>query len=155
TLAISFGYRQQDLLETGPPVAIDRREVRPTVKRFAFWSEEHGERPSTGAGNRRHGELVAAVNIGALVAIDLHGDEFAVDDRGDVAALIGLAVHDVAPVAPHRANVEQNRLVLALGGGKGLFAPLVPLDWLVHRGAQISRRSADKRIVRFTHRASV
>src|ERR1019366_9021233 len=118
-------------------------------------SQEHGEGPSSGAGDRRNGKLVAAVDIGTLVAIDFDGDEFTVDDLGDFAALVGLAIHDVAPVTPHRANVQEDGLVLALGGSEGVFAPLVPLDRLVHRRAQIGRRGVGKRVVRFAHTASV
>ena len=115
TVAIGLGNRQQDLLETGPPVSIDGREVGSAVKRLAIGREKDGERPTAGAGDGRDRKLVTAVDIGTLVAIDLHRDEFAIDDFGDLAALVGLAVHDVTPVTPHRANVEQDRLVLALG----------------------------------------
>jgi len=41
-----------------------------------------------------------------------------VHDGGDLGALIGLAVHHVAPMAPHRADIEQNGFVLALRGFK-------------------------------------
>ena len=65
---------------------------------------------------------------------------------GDVGALVGFAVHHVAPVAPHRADVEQDGLVLALCGGKGLLAPLVPVDGLVHGGAEVGRRGVRERV---------
>ena len=60
------------------------------------------------------GELIAAVNIGALVAVHLHRHKFAIDDLGDFGALVRLAIHDVTPMAPHRADVEQDGLVLLL-----------------------------------------
>src|SRR5258708_5351630 len=46
------------------------------------------------------------------------------------------------PVAQSRPNVEQDRLVLALRGGKRLLAPLMPLNRLVHGRPQIGGRSA-------------
>src|SRR5664279_4376510 len=105
-IAIGLGNGQQDLLETGTAVAVVGREVGSAIKRLALGSEEHGEWPSSGAGDRGDGKLVAGVDIGALVAIYLYCDEFAIDDFGDFAALVGFAVHDVAPVAPDRADVE-------------------------------------------------
>jgi sugar lactone lactonase YvrE len=44
-----------------------------------------------------------------------------------ISGLVGLAVHDVAPVAPDGANVEQDGLVFGLRARKGRFAPRVPL----------------------------
>ena len=136
-IAIGVGNRHQNFLEARPAPLIDRREIGASVKRPAIRSEEHRQRPATGAGDRGDRELIAAVDIGPLIAIDLHGDELAIDDLRGLGALVGFAIHHVAPVAPHRANVQQDRLVLALRSGEGFLAPLVPLDGLVHCRPQI------------------
>ena len=48
-LAIGFGDGQQNLLEAGTPILIERREIGATVKRLAFGSEKDGERPAARA----------------------------------------------------------------------------------------------------------
>ena len=63
-----------------------------------------------------------------------------IDDRGKLRIFVALAVDHVAPMAPDRADIEKDRLVLGLGAGKGLRAPLVPIHRLVHGGAQIGTR---------------
>ena len=150
-LAIGVGNCQQDLLETGTSPLIVGRKVGSTVKRMAIGSEKDGQRPAAGAGDGRDCKLIAAVDVRPLVAIDLHRDEFAIDDLGDVGALVGFAVHDVTPVAPHRADVEQDGLVLALRLGEGFLAPLMPLDGLMHGRAQVSGRGLRQRVGRFRH----
>ena len=143
---VGVGDGQQDFLKAGPSPLIDRRKVRSTIERAAIRREKYGQRPAAGAGDGGYGKLVAAVDVGALIAIDLHGDVLAIDDLGDFGALVGLAVHHVTPVAPHRADVEQNGLVLALRSGKGFLAPLVPLNGLMHGGAKIGGRGVRERV---------
>jgi hypothetical protein len=43
-------------------------------------------------------------------------------------------------MAPYSTYIEQDWLIFALGGGKGLFAPSVPEYWLVHGGTKVRRR---------------
>jgi len=76
-------------------------------------SEKSGERPSTLAADGADRGLVAAVDIGTLVAVHLHGDEMLIHNGRDFRIVVGLAVHHMAPVAPHGANVEQHGLILA------------------------------------------
>ena len=71
-------------LKLGPAIVIDRREVGSAVKRLAFGGEKRGQRPSTLTGDGGDGSLVPAVDIGALVAIDFHRNEIAVEDLGDL-----------------------------------------------------------------------
>ena len=99
-----------------------------------------GQRPSALPADGRNSGLVARIHIGPLVAIDLDGDKVLVDDAGHLRILVGFAVHDVAPVAPHRADVQQNRLVFRLGAGKRSLAPRMPLHRLVPRRAQVGGR---------------
>jgi hypothetical protein len=43
----------------------------------------------------------------------------------------------MAPVAPHRTNVEKNRLVFGFGARERFIIPFVPVNWLVRGGAKI------------------
>jgi len=76
-------------------------------------------------------------SIGALIAIDLHGDEMRVHNGSYFGIIIGLAVHYVAPMTPNCTDVEQHRLILAPCGFECLRAPFVPLNGLVHGRTQI------------------
>src|SRR5690606_13222949 len=63
-----------------------------------------------------------------LLAVDLHRDEAVVDEGGSIRIGERLPRHHVAPVAGRVADRDQQRHVAALGLGKRLFAPRVPLD---------------------------
>jgi hypothetical protein len=95
------------------------------------------QRPAALPADGRDRGLVARIHIGPLVAIDLYGHKMLVDERRNFRILVRFAVHHVAPVAPYRADVEQDGLVFGLGAGKGCFAPRVPLHRLMPRRAQI------------------
>ncbi len=58
------------------------------------------------------GTVYRAIPVGPLVPVDLHGHESLVDELRDFRILIGLLVDDVAPVAPHGPDVEEDWLVL-------------------------------------------
>src|SRR5215469_6256460 len=133
---------QQNALETGTSEMIIRRKVGAAEEWATIGSKKRGERPATLSADCRNRGLVSAIDIRTLVAINLHGDELVIDDRGDLRIVVRLAIHYMAPVAPHGANVEQNGLVLLLRLAKGLVSPLMPLDRLMHGRAQISRRGA-------------
>src|SRR5690606_21364588 len=59
---------------------------------------------------------------------------------GRLGVFVALVVHDVAPVAPHRADVEQDRAVLAPRPLERLVAPRQPGDGLL--GAVPQERAA-------------
>ena len=125
-LAPDLGQGGEHPPKARPPIAVVGRNVGAAEVGPAVGSEKGGQRPAALAGDGRDGGLVARVHVGPLVAIHLHGDIKLVDERGDLRVLVGLAVHDVAPVAPDGANVEQDGLVLGLGAGKGGLAPGMP-----------------------------
>src|SRR5215469_4187413 len=108
--------------------------MRAAEERFAVGQEESGERPAALPADGADGGLIAGVNVGALVAIYLNGDEMLVDDLGDGGIFVTFAIDDVAPVAPDGANVEKDRLIGRLRGTEGLFAPFMPADRLVRGG---------------------
>ena len=127
----------QHAADARPSIPLLARNVGAAKIGSAVGSEEGGQRPSALPADGRDRGLIARVHIGPLVAIHLDRDKMLVDDRGDLGVLIGLAVHHVAPVAPDRANVQQDRLVLRLGAGKRLLAPGVPLYRLMPGGTQV------------------
>src|SRR5207302_10361318 len=85
---------------------------------------------------------------GTLVAVYLHRNEVFIHNGRNFRIVVRLAVHHMAPVTPHRANVEQHRLVLALRGSEGFISPLMPLDGLVHSGSQVGGGSAGEGVER-------
>ena len=72
-----------------------------------------------------------------------------VDGCGERGVFVGFAVHDVAPVAPDRAHVKEDRLAGFLGEGKRGCAPLLPVHRLMHGGAQIRGGGFVEGVARF------
>src|SRR6266436_7533348 len=125
-LLVSLGQRQQNALEAGTPLMVLRRKIRAAGKRLAFRSKKRGQRPATLSADGLHRRLVTAVHVRALIAVDFDGDEMLVDDGGRLRRFVRLAVHHMAPMAPHRANIEQNGLVLPCREIKCFLSPLMP-----------------------------
>ena len=67
--------------------------------------------------------------------------------RGELGILVGLAVHDMAPVAPDRADVEQHRLVGGLGRRERLGAPGIPVNRLMGGRLEIGGAGSARRLV--------
>ena len=59
--------------------------------------------------------LVAIRQIRTKILIDAQRHVVRRDLRSYVGIAVGFLVHDVAPVAPHRSDIEQNRLIFPLG----------------------------------------
>ena len=127
----------QQGLVAGPAVHVILGEVGAAVEDLAPLGEERGERPATLTGDRAHGALVSAVNLGSFVPVDLHGDKPIVDDGRHFLVFVAFTVHYVAPVAPDSADVEQDGFLLLCGQSEGLVAPRMPLDRLVGCAFQI------------------
>ncbi len=126
-LAPHLRHRQQHASHSRPPVAVFAGNIRAAKVGPAVGSQKRGQRPAALPADRGNRGLVARIHIGALVAIHLHGHKMLVDERGDLGVLIRLAVHHVAPVAPHRADVQQDGLVLSLRTRKRRLAPRLPI----------------------------
>ena len=120
-----------------PPVAFVGRNIGAAEVGPPVGSQKDRQRPTALAGDRRDRDLIARVHVGPLVAIHLDRYKVLVDEPGDLRVLIGLPVHDVAPMAPDSANVEQDGLVLGPGAGKGRLAPGMPPDGLMARRTQV------------------
>src|SRR5207248_8584377 len=59
------------------------------------------------------------------------------DDFGDFGVFVALAVDDVTPVAPHRADIEKDRLVLRFCPFERVLAPFMPVNGLVRSRTQV------------------
>src|SRR5205814_10273052 len=128
---------EKEAAESGATHLVLGREIGTAKKRFAVGKKEACERPAALSGNGTDGGLVARINVGALVAVDFHGDEMLVDDFRELGVLVGFAVDDVAPVAPDGTDIEEDGLVFGFGAGKSCVAPFVPVDGLMRCGAQV------------------
>ena len=145
-LFVSIGNAQQHAPKTRTPVSIVGWKVCTAIKRLSIRRKKRCQGPSALPAHRLHRGLVPAIDIGTLVAIHFDGDKMLIDDGRKLGIVIRLAVHHVTPVAPHCADVEQHRLVLAMRRGESLRSPLMPPDRLMHGGPKISRRSVRQRV---------
>ena len=106
-------------------------KIRAAEKRSSIGKKKTGERPAALAGEGTDRGLITGVDIGAFVAVDFDGHEVFVDNLGDLRVFVAFAVDDVAPMAPHGADVEENGFVFRLSASEGGIAPFVPIDRLV------------------------
>ena len=119
--------RLKQAAEAGPAVAVLGREVGAGEERVTVGRHEHGHRPAALAGHRLRCRHVDAVDVGALLAVDLDADVALVHEPGDARVLERLVRHDVAPVARAVADGEQDRAVLGARALERLVAPRVPV----------------------------
>ncbi len=122
-LAPHLRHGQQHAPDPRPPVAVVARNIRAAKVRPPVGRQKRRQRPSALPADRRHRRLVARIHVGPLVAIHLHGHKKLVDHRRDFRIFVRLAIHHVAPVAPHRADVEQDGFVFGLRARKRRLAP--------------------------------
>src|SRR5689334_10688905 len=95
---VRLSNRQKNALETGTPEMIVGREIGATEERTTIRSQKRCERPTTLSADGRDGGLIAAIDVGTFITIDLHRNELVVDDSGDLGIVVRLAIHHVAPV---------------------------------------------------------
>ncbi len=136
-VAVGIGDGEEDAAETGTAHLIFGREISAAEKWLSVGKKKASERPAALAGDGADGGLVTRVDVGALVAIDFHGDEMFVDDLGDFGVFVAFAIDDVAPVAPDGADIEEDGFVFGFGAGESGVTPFVPVDGLVRSGAQV------------------
>ena len=143
-----IGDGLQDFAERrgSPPVL--GGEVCPAEERLEVGREEDGERPAARPGHRLNRAHVDGVDVGALLAVHLHGDEVLGEERGDRRVLERLALHDVAPVAGRVPDREEDRLVLGGGARDRLVPPGVPIDGVGRVLEQVRARLAGEAVCR-------
>jgi hypothetical protein len=123
-----------------------RREVGAGEERHLLGRQEHVQGPAALARHRLAGLHVDRVEVWALLAVELDGDEQLVHQRGRVRILERLALHHVAPVARRVADRQQDRPVLVTRAREGLLAPGVPVHRVVLVLEEIRRRLSGKPI---------
>src|SRR5262249_47747023 len=57
-----------------------------------------------------------------------HGDEVLPDERGHHRVAVGRLVHDVAPVAPARGEIEEDEAMLGAGALEDVVGPGLEVD---------------------------
>ena len=123
--------------EPRPAVLVLGRKVGAQVERRALGIAERAERPAAALAGHVDRVHVDRVDVGALLAVDLHVHEQRVHQRGDLRVLERLVRHHVAPVARRIADRHEHRLVLGPGPLERLRPPRVPVDRVVHVLAQV------------------
>ncbi len=121
-------HRLQQLRERRHAVPRLRREVGAAPERPAVRRQEDRHRPAAAAGQRHHRVHVDGVDVGPLLAVDLHAHVQPVHQLRDGLVRERLVLHHVAPVAGAVADREQDRHVPLARGRERLVAPRVPVD---------------------------
>ena len=114
-----------------PPVAILGRKVSAAEEGLQLRRQEYRHRPATRAAGGLDEHHVDAVNVGALFAVHLYGDEVLVQQAGNDVVLEALVLHHVAPMAGGVADGKEDGLVLGASFLEGLVAPGVPVHGIV------------------------
>ena len=117
--------------EAGAAMCVLRREIGAPEEGLAVGREEQRHGPAALTGEGLHGGHIDAVDIGALLAINLDVHEVLVHEPGDLVRLERLVRHHVAPVAGAVTHREEDRLLLGAGLLEGLVAPGIPVDGVV------------------------
>src|SRR5580700_11157174 len=132
-LAVPGGDAQQYVAERRQSEAGFLRKVRPAEERpLPFVRQEHGERPAATA-LREHllRDLVDAVDVGTLLAIDFDVDEVVVEDARGGFVFEALFMEDVAPMTGGVTHAQMNRFVFPARALERLGLPRIPLDGIV------------------------
>ena len=138
--AVGIGNTLEDAAKTRTAHGVDGREIRAAVKGAAVRKQKSGKRPAALSGNGVDGGLISGIHVRAFIAIDFHGNKQPIDQRGQFGIFVALPVDHVAPVTPHRSDIEQNGFVFGARASESLGTPLIPVDGLIRRGAQVGTR---------------
>ena len=130
-LAPYFCDPREELPKTYVAVFVIRRKIGSTKEWLQVGRQKNIHGPAAAPGGCLDEAHVLVVNVGSLFAVHLNGDEPAIDQLGNCGIGIGLAFHHVAPMAGVIADREKDRFVLSFGLGERLFAPRIPVDWVV------------------------
>jgi plasmid stabilization system protein ParE len=135
-------HRLEQLPERRHPVPRLRGEVGARVERPAVGGDEHRHGPAPASGERLRRAHVDGVDVGPLLAVDLHCDVVRVEVRRELGVLERLVRHDVAPVARGVPDAQQHRDVALTRLGERLGSPLLPVHRIVLVLQQVRRRRA-------------
>ena len=96
-----------------------RLDISPDLGDLGAVGAEHdGRRPAPVA--------IAARQIGVGVLVDPDRQIFRGQQFPDLGIGVGRLLHDVAPVAPHRLEIEDDEALLGLRAGEQIVAPFTP-----------------------------
>ncbi len=147
-VAVVVGDLAEQVLEGREAITGFLRKVRAAEERpLIVAGQEHGQRPAAGA-LREHllGNLVDAVDIGALFAVDLDVHEAAIQHLGGRFILEALVREHVTPMARGVTDAQVNRLVLIPRTRKGFRPPGIPVDGIVRMLLQVGAGLGDQAI---------
>ena len=66
----------------------------------------------------------------------MNGDVARADELDHLRITVGDVLHDVAPVAPHRREIEEHEAVFLLGALKEFVGPRMPLYGVLRLGSE-------------------
>jgi hypothetical protein len=118
-----------------------RGQIRRSVKGLARRCSKDGEWPSQLAGESSCLCEIGGIHIAVFFSIDLDGDNAFVQQCCDFRVLKTLPGHHVTPVTRAIANRNQDWNVPTNCLGKCLFAPGIPVHFLVGVGLEIGAYS--------------
>src|SRR6185437_4601016 len=105
-VVVGMGHGQQHVPKAGTAIAFVLWKICSTKEWLALWSQNDGQWPAALTAHRLHSRLISRVHIEALIAIDLDCNKVIVNDLGNLRVFVGFAIHHVAPMAPHRADIQ-------------------------------------------------
>ena len=125
--SIDFSHFRQERLEPWPTTSVLWWEVGASIKDLTIWCEKGRQRPAASARQRLDSLLVPAVDIRPRVSVYFDGDEMLIHQTGDLFVLIRFHIHDVTPVAPHRADIQEDGFIFFAGLAKRRVTPGTPV----------------------------
>ena len=143
---VAVGDAFEHAPHAGAAIIVIRGKIGPSVKWLTVRSQKGRERPAALPGQRAHCHLIPRIDIRPFITVNLHRNIILVNDARNLFVLVALAVHDVAPMTPHRADIEQDGLILLACRLERLVVPFAPLDGLMRGAAQIGASGASQTV---------
>ena len=106
-------------------------EIGTTKKWSPVGQTKDIERPTARLLDHLYRFHVDLIHIRTLFAVHFHTDEVLIHQLGNIVTLKTLMRHHMTPVAGRIADRNQQWLTRGFGSGEGLFAPWIPIHWVV------------------------
>src|SRR5258705_134540 len=129
------------IVESRSPGQISCREKQRSLR-----SCETRQRPSARTSQMRGCVLIIAIDIRTLVGIDFHRHEISIQLRRDFGIGVSRLIHHMAPVTPHRANIDEDRTIQRTRECERLRPPTLPSNRACRGLAKIKARLRPKRM---------
>ena len=131
--------RRQHLAEGRAAPARLRRPIRAAKERRAVGGQEHGERPASLFAQRMQRGHIMMIDVGALLAIDLHTDEARVHLSRGLLVLERFVRHHVAPMARRVADRDEDGAIPRPRFVESRFSPGAPVNGIFGVLKQVGR----------------